>query len=604
MHELPLRSLLRSVLEVVNTLSGSKKRATAGPFLCAVLSVFWTLGCQSPAPVAREPQAGATRRPEPPKSTPSPRALATRSSLAPASPTPPAEPTPSPSVKPESISASEIADPVSRLALQPPGPAKPAGSRDSQLEALMQQAKQTRMAAHWRKAGERALKVHHYSTAVSAFRQEAAIYRSKGILQAALAQEARAEQYSTEFGFYLSGRSSSGARLQRLEPEAGCLVGAFIDRDDKVRSFMMGSQTHGDIDEFNELTGKKHASFFMYRAYGEPFPRQWAEYLKEREAIIHLAWEPRELSKVKDDAYLERFVDDMVALDHPVMLRFASEMNGEWTPYHGNPQRYKEAFRMVYRATRRAPKVALLWCPNTIPRQNIEEYYPGDDLVDWVGVNFYSVPFLDNDRSRPGELIHPTDHLRYVYDLYASRKPIAIGEWAASHQSSATTKPMVEFAKTKISQLYGSLPTRFPKVKMVNWYSSNNLRHASPSRQLNNYQVTEPQELLEHYSSAVSSPYFLGAGQSQSAVGLGFRPVFGRVSAESRSELRIALKTYVQRPKVYIRLNGKMKLATDEPLDWRLSGRNWKVGKNTVEVLVYDRDNRFITRETLVLHRS
>ncbi len=461
------------------------------------------------------------------------------------------------------------------------------------------------MAAQWRKAGERALKLDLYGEAAKAFRQEASIYRSKGILQAALAQEARADQYSTEFGFYLSGRSSLSTQrtAERLEPPAGCLVGAFIDRDDKVRNFMMVSQTHGDVDEFNELTGKKHASFFMYRSYGEPFPKQWAEYLKARGAIVHLAWEPRDLARVKDDAYLKSFVDAMVALDHPVMLRFASEMNGEWTPYHGDPKAYKAAFRLVHRATRRASKVAMMWCPNTIPRQGLEDYYPGDDAVDWVGVNFYSVPFLDNDRNRPGELIHPTDHLKTVYGLYSSRKPIAIGEWAASHQSSATPIPLVDFAKTKISQLYGSLPTRFPRVKMVNWYSSNNLRHASPSRQLNNYQVTEPEELLEHYRRAVSSSYYLGAEGNGEGTEQAFRPVFGRVSASTSSELRIALKTYEQRPKVYFRVNDELKLASDEPLDWRLSARNWRDGKNIVEVLVYDQKNRFITSEKLILVR-
>ena len=459
------------------------------------------------------------------------------------------------------------------------------------------------MASDWRKVGERALELKLFSQAARAFRQEAGVYRSKGLLQAALAQESRADQLSTTLGFYLEGSTSvsRSRRLERLEPENGCYLGAFIDRDDKVRRFMMGSQTHGDVDDFQRLTGRQHASYFMYRAYGEPFPMEWARYLKARKAIVHLAWEPRDLTKVQDDEYLKGFIDAMVAFDHPIMLRFASEMNGEWTPYHGEPKRYVEAFRLIHKATRRAPKVALMWCPNTIPRDGIEAYYPGDEAVDWVGVNFYSVPFLDNDRARPGERIHPGDHLKAVYDRYSHRKPIAIGEWAASHQSSVTSESMVGFAKTKISQLYATLPTRYPRVKMVNWYSSNNLRHASPARQLNNYQVTDPQDLLEHYSRAISSPHYLSTFEQSRSSGRIFSPVVGRVAVERGSELKLALNSYLPNPKVYFRVNGKLVLATDEPLDWRISGQTWEGGKNVVEVFVYDRQDRFITRDKIVL---
>ena len=578
-------------------------------FLLLGLSAL--MGCTSPAPIPRErPLAPSPISASPaaliaPSATPSPRpreiigiprktpteTVSTPPVPVPSSPTP-AQSSPIPERATESA-------PISSLALSLPGPAKPKAAGNQQLAALLAQARETRMAAHWRKAGEKALLLELYQPAVEAFRKEAAIYRSKGILQAALAQEARANQYSTELSLYLSQSAVSARRRERLEPEAGCYVGAFIDRDDNLKQFVEASQTHGDVDQFNSLVGKDHASFFMYRSYGQPFPRQWAEYLKARDAIVHIAWEPGDLSAVRDDDYLREFVDELVALDHPVMLRFASEMNGEWTAYHGNPAAYKKAFRLVYQATRRAPKAAMMWCPNTIPRQGLEDYYPGDDAVDWVGVNFYSVPFLDNDPSRPGEKIHPTDHLQAVYDLYSARKPIAIGEWAASRQTKVKTDPVTEFAKIKISQLYGTLPTRYPRVKMVNWYDSNNLLEASPSRQLNNYQVTSPPDLLAHYRKAVSSPYYLGAGETSSPIA--YRPIFGRTKIGADTSLRLSLKSYEQRPKVYFRVNGSLVLATAEALDWRLPAQSWSPGKNVVEVLVYDRKDRFVAQAKAVL---
>lgn len=573
---------------------------TFGPLWLGLLAV---LACSSPQPIARQAPLAAS---------PSP----TRVAAAPvdaevvASPAVSASPAPEPmvlAVETSSIRATPSPGvpveaefwPRSTLALSLPGPASPRTGSSPELASLLGQARVSGMAAHWRKAGEKALQLQLYQQAVLAFRREAAIYRSKGILQAALAQEARANQYATELSLYLGQPAGPAGKLERLEPAAGCLIGAFIDRDDNLRQFMLDSQTHGDVDQFNQMVGKDHASFFMYRAYGQPFPTRWAEYLKERQAIVHIAWEPKSLDDVRDDSYLREFVDALVELDHPVILRFASEMNGEWTPYHGDPEEYKAAFRLVHRATRRAPKVALLWCPNTIPRQGLESYYPGDDAVDWVGVNFYSVPFLDNDPKRPGDKIHPTDHLQAVYDLYAARKPIAVGEWAASRQSKIKAEPTTEFAKVKISQLYGTLPTRYPRVKLVNWYGSNNLREATPSRQLNNYQVTSPSDLRAHYGRAVASPYFLGAGQTSSRIA--YRPLVGRTRISAETSLRIALKSYEQRPKVYFRVNGSLVLATADALDWRLSPNHWKPGKNVVEVLVYDRKDRFVTSAKAVL---
>lgn len=576
------------------------------------LWLLLALGCSPPEPLSKVPSSPPSpepTRPAFPKPV-SPQPVSTvsaASSPRPASPRPaplvPA-PAPSPSSPPSEADPAVALQPApkSSLALTLPGPTRVEKPDNPQLAALLSQAEASDMAADWRKAGEKALALEQYPLVVRAFQREAGIYRSKGLPQAALAQQARAAQYATELSLYLSGPPIKRRQLERLEPESGCFVGAFIDRDDNLRQFMKASQTHGDVDQFNELTRKAHASFFMYRSYGQPFPVEWARYLKAREAIVHIAWEPRDLDQVRDDEYLRGFVDDLISLDHPVILRFASEMNGEWTPYHGNPERYKQAFRLVYQATRRAPKVAMLWCPNTIPRQGLESYYPGDDAVDWVGVNFYSVPFLDNDRARPGDKIHPTDHLQAVYDLYSARKPIAIGEWAASRESKASPEPLTEFAKTKISQLYSSLPTRYPRVKLVSWYDSNNLREATPSRQLNNYQVTSPPDLLGQYRKAIASPYYLAAGQSGS--GLAYRPVTGRTAITSRSELRVSLKTYEQRPKVYFRVNGTLRLATAEALDWRLAADMWQPGKNVVEVFVFDRKNRFVASAKAVLDLS
>ena len=371
-------------------------------------------------------------------------------------------------------------------------------------------------AAEWREYAEKCLTRRDYPEASRAFAREAEIYR-KTDPQAARVEALKAARYHCQLEVFRRIRTEDHGdspqdqrKLERLEPPSGCYAGAFIDRDDRLASHAFGSQVFGDIEHFNSLTEKKHASFFTYLRYGNPFPSQWAAYVKEQKAICHLAWEPDNLEQVQEDRYLQQFVAQLKAYDHPVILRFAGEMNGNWTPYHKDPARYRAAFRLMHRMTRDCPRVALLWCPNSVPAENIEAYYPGDDGCDWVGVNLYSVLFIDNDPKTPGDWIHPLDLLEPIYRAYATRKPIAIGEYAASHQAACKPGVNLAFAQIKMSQLYANLPLRYPKVKMINWYDCNNIKKARAGRQLNNYQLTDSSRLLETYETHINNGYYLG----------------------------------------------------------------------------------------------
>lgn len=449
-------------------------------------------------------------------------------------------------------------------------------------------------AASWREYAERALRSRAYAEASLAFAEEARIYRRKGHAQAARAEELKAARYRTEIELYTWRPAEEvSAGLSRLEPATGCMVGAFIDRDEAVGRLNFGWQRFGDVEDFNEFTGKRHASFFTYLSFKNRFPADWAAYLRQHQAIPHLAWEPGDLSEVTDAALAE-FVQALKSYGGPVILRFASEMNGEWTRYHSNPALYRATFRRVYQATRAVNGAAMLWCPNAVPADKIAQYYPGDDACDWVGVNFYSVPFLDNNPSRPGHWIHPVDFLEPVYRAYASKKPIAIGEYAASHASASVPGLKTDFARLKIAQLYQSLPLRYPRVKLVSWYDCNNLEKARADRKLNNFQLTDQPDVLREYQHWVQSPYFLGAGQSSAPRQAEPFPdrLVGRVQLEPW------VRSYEANPRVFFRLDGKL-LA-----EWQLpkGGQPWlpalPPGAHKLELLVYDSQNRLAGRRT------
>lgn len=298
----------------------------------------------------------------------------------------------------------------------------------------------------------------------------------------------------------------------KYEPAVGCYLGAFIDFDSTLRTpiFDSNRHTHQDPTGFETVVQKQHAMYFFYLGYGRNLPLDWVKWLGQRNKFVHIALEPNDgMSKVKDNAYLQRLADDMARSGAKIFLRFASEMNGPWTKYSKNPELYREKFRLVYKVMKkRAPNVALVWCPYMSPTSNISNYYPGDDATDWVGVNLYNVTYHNNKAEEPSEHEHPADLLKYVYKRYSPDKPIMICEYAASHYSAVEGRPRPDFAVRKILTLYAALPRLFPRVKCINYFDSNNMQFAL-HRPHNDYSVTNDTYVRAAYRYAISSPYFL-----------------------------------------------------------------------------------------------
>jgi hypothetical protein len=286
------------------------------------------------------------------------------------------------------------------------------------------------------------------------------------------------------------------------------------------------------------------------------------------------------------------------ALDWPVFIRFAGEMNGDWTPYHGNSALYREKFRLVHRVLhRRAPKVATIWCVNSVPSDTIPDYYPGDDGCDWVGINLYSTPFYDNDRTRSAFLDSPLTLIDPIYKRYAARKPIAICEYGASHMASLDRKLRNDFAIDKMSQLYSALPRLYPRIKMISWFNSNNLRHARPGRQLNNYSLTEQPTILNAYRKLISSPYFLGAPEEHDDEPPLPRPLKAGQGTPEQARFSIWVKTYVPRPTVLVKVGEDIVYAGRQPGAHAVNVdlESLRAGRLPLTVYVYDDKGWFVS---------
>jgi hypothetical protein len=167
----------------------------------------------------------------------------------------------------------------------------------------------------------------------------------------------------------------------------------------------------------------------------------------------------------------------LASVGEPVLLRPWWEMNGDWYPWSGAasggasaPALYVRAWRRLRRVLREvgATNVQLVWCPNVkdVPAASWNHwraYYPGDDAVDWVGVDGYNWGGSDHPGG-DGWVSFANLFGGGVYADYAARKPIMIAEFGSVEQGGSKGLWYRQAAR--------DIPTRFPAVRaLVLWDS-------------------------------------------------------------------------------------------------------------------------------------
>lgn len=449
-------------------------------------------------------------------------------------------------------------------------------------------------------------KTNQFQKAAETYYLEANIFRSLGDMDTYQAVKNMGDALNTEIEIYTSQDIQLPKQpLGKYEPERGMYVGAYIEQGD------LTGNNSDKYNHFNNVTNKKHAVYFTYHNYGTPFPKKFANEVKNAGGAIQLALEPNQgLNAVQDNEYLRQFARDAKAAGIPIFLRFASEMNGSWVAWHGNPQQYKEKFALVHRVMKEeAPNVAMTWVPNSVPVNNIDQYYPGDAVVDWVGLNLYSVPFFNGDASKPADHVNPLDLIDEFYKKYSPKKPMMIGEYAASHYTSATHKDVTQFGITKMQMFYRGLQMKYPRVKAVHWFNVDTINGANirPDRRLNNFNLLMNNAMMKAYSQTLKDPYYLSNvvngplvnnEEAKPKVSLSFEQ--NTTIYHSVDGLGFA-KTYDPNiRKVVYHLNGKyFTESTSYPYSFYLEHHKLRAGKNELTAIVYDSKGRVAGKKTI-----
>lgn len=454
-------------------------------------------------------------------------------------------------------------------------------------------------------------KTNQFQKAAETYYAEAELHRKRGDVNTYEAVKSMGDALNTEIELFTNQDIQLPTRtLAKYEPERGMYFGAYIEQGG------LASYGADKYNRFNQLTKKQHSVYFTYHHYGSPFPTNFAKNVKQAGGAIQLALEPGGgLNAVKDDAYLRQFAKDAKAAGVPIFLRFASEMNGSWVAWHGNPKQYREKFALVHKVMKEeAPNVAMTWVPNSVPLNKIDEYYPGDAYVDWVGLNLYSVPFFNGNKNQPADHVNPLDLIDEFYKKYATKKPMMIGEYAASHYTSANNKDVTKFGTTKMKMFYHGLQMKYPNVKAVHWFNVDTINGAniSPDRRLNNFDLLKNASMMKAYQETISDPYFLSNVVNGPSVGQSSTQPKIPILLEANSTLFHSVnglgfaKTYDPNiSKIVYQLNGnKLSESTSYPYKFYLDHNKLRAGKNNLTAIVYDSKGRVAGKKAITFNKG
>jgi len=182
--------------------------------------------------------------------------------------------------------------------------------------------------------------------------------------------------------------------------------------------------------DFAALTGKGPGMVMMFEQWSNtweynPFPTTFCREVDSQGQVPLVTWEPSGLPfKPTDDKstyldefnkqfserkgeiyeYAKRWAEEARAYGKPFLLRPFHEMNLQdnypWTAWMNGGKdgigKFKEAWKNLYTLFKEvgANNATFVWCPNTrgYPIEkwnNVPDYFPGAEYVDWIGVDGY-----------------------------------------------------------------------------------------------------------------------------------------------------------------------------------------------------------------------
>lgn len=239
------------------------------------------------------------------------------------------------------------------------------------------------------------------------------------------------------------------------------------------------------------------------------------------------------------DSYLKE-ISDLLAKypDVPVYLRFAAEFD-VWT-IPTTPEEFIPAYRYVADYFhRRNPNVAMVWSVNHASGWyvDIDDYYPGDEYVDWIGISLYSQKYFNGDKNaseineiafKTGINSNPVIAVKDIVETYGDRKPIMIAESGCGHEIVFTGEDTTEFALKRLKEHYAYLPMVYPQIKVIAYFD----HYVVANYSKNDYRLSSNRQLQDEYLQLTKGQRFV-QDSYENSVSFCYRMISDGISVES-----------------------------------------------------------------------
>ncbi len=294
----------------------------------------------------------------------------------------------------------------------------------------------------------------------------------------------------------------------KLVPEQGTLLGAYLDG--------WGSTPYVNVTGFEARLGRKLDIDHRYWAWddGWPFfgaaPYHYERWDVENGRIPLVSWDylgAGSLDAILDgshDALVRSRAREVARFGDPLFLRWGYEMNGSWMPWSGyqngrSAAKFVAAWRRLHDlfVAEGATNAVWVWAPNAAsnpdePWNDFRNYYPGDEYVDWVGIDGYNWGTTEpwSRWQTFAEIVRP------VYDAYADRKPVMVAETGSTEHGGSKADWLLE-ARAAVQR-------EFPSIAALVYF---NYDHGGYD-----WELTSSAAALDAFRSLAADPHFNPAG--------------------------------------------------------------------------------------------
>ncbi|HEX3173614.1 MAG TPA: glycosyl hydrolase [Solirubrobacterales bacterium] len=232
----------------------------------------------------------------------------------------------------------------------------------------------------------------------------------------------------------------------------------------------------------------------------------WLPRLGSGDPVHQPSYAPALIAAGAYDSFIGRAAREAAAYGGPLLVRFAHEMNGPWSPWgawvDGNrPEDYVAMWRHVVAVFRAegATNVGWVWSPNVYTpgaelaassAMSFQAFYPGDSWVDFVALDGYNWGALNASGWRSFADVFGRSYKALVA---LSHRPVIIAETASTELGGDKA--------AWIREIPAVLRTQMPRVRALVWFDRD---------KETDWRAASSPASAAAFQAIASSPFFAG----------------------------------------------------------------------------------------------